>query len=210
VNARVLWKPLTRSRVCADHPGIISIKAPMITQEDLATFTALADTQKNPALVFLDSPGGQLAAALEIGLIIKRRGFSTLVDHTRCQSACALIWLAGKHRYMTSSSMLGFHASTDNRTSQISGPGNAMIGTYLYQLGITNWQSMAFFVMADPKSMRWLDPRNAAVANIAVDVFSLNDPSWIWAREKLYPPPATDPVMAFKVLNPPAPVPYHK
>jgi hypothetical protein len=186
----------------------------------LATFTTLAAVQKKPAIVYLDNPGGHVLTAIKIGLTIKDRGFSTLVDHPRCASACATIWLGGKQRYMSSTALLGFHASIDKRTSQPSPAGNAMVGAYLSQIGITDLGVITFLVMADPKSMHWVSRGELLNKNISVDQVSLNEPQWVWAREKLYPPApadpasasvATQPVMSFKALNaPPAPIPAER
>jgi hypothetical protein len=53
------------------------------------------------AVVFLDCPGGDLTAAIDIGWSIRQRSFPTaLTDNAICSSACAIIWLAGTTRYL--------------------------------------------------------------------------------------------------------------
>jgi hypothetical protein len=45
--------------------------------------------------VVLNSPGGEILAALKIGREIKKRGFySNVGSNDMCVSACAMIWLA--------------------------------------------------------------------------------------------------------------------
>src|SRR3990170_6640886 len=53
------------------------------------------------AVVFLESPGGTVIPALEIGRLVRERGYRTVVlAGGTCASSCALIWLAGTPRYL--------------------------------------------------------------------------------------------------------------
>jgi len=84
--------------------------------DEIASFGSLAVLQKKPAIVFLDSLGGKLMVALKIGLLIHKYGFSTAVaDMTNCFSVCALIWIAGKERYIGAGALVGFHAPRASR-----------------------------------------------------------------------------------------------
>lgn len=70
----------------------------------------------------LNSPGGSFTAAIEIAKFIRDEGYTTrLLANTRCESACALVFMSGIGRYHESSSYglsrymhitakLGFHS----------------------------------------------------------------------------------------------------
>jgi hypothetical protein len=63
------------------------------------------------AVVVLASPGGNLLAGIQIGEMIRLRGWSTYVP-SACASACALAWLGGTQRFMTPIARIGFHAAS--------------------------------------------------------------------------------------------------
>jgi hypothetical protein len=96
-------------------------------------------------------------AAIEIGHAIRQHGFSTMVaDNATCTSACGLIWLAGKERFIGPRARIGFHAARDTRDRSVSAQGNAMIGAFLYEMGITDMTTIARLVSAPPNEMTWL------------------------------------------------------
>jgi hypothetical protein len=81
---------------------------------DHTRWKALLETTKTPhAIVALNSPGGSLPDGLLIGYDILNREYDTYHSEGICYSACALIWLAGKTRYMSSGAKLGFHQSKE-------------------------------------------------------------------------------------------------
>ena len=89
--------------------------------------------------VFLESEGGSLADAIDIGETIRLKGYATaVINGSSCNSACALIWLAGTPRALSRSGKLGFHAAYSDRsgTAQESGVANAMVGRYLTLLNL--------------------------------------------------------------------------
>lgn len=57
-----------------------------------------------------------------------------------CASGCALIWLAGSPRCMSSSAQIGFHAAylmnAPSGLPEVSSSANAVIGAYLNALGL--------------------------------------------------------------------------
>ena len=59
-------------------------------------------------VVHLDSGGGRAMEASSLFRLIKRRGLSTYVS-TKCMSACAIAFTAGKQRYLMRDAVLGFH-----------------------------------------------------------------------------------------------------
>jgi len=124
----------------------------------------------NRATVYLESQGGKLYPALEIGKIIRIKGFATAVQETECASACAIVWLAGEPRMMSNFSSIGFHTpyTTDqngNKKSDIAA--GALIGSYITGLGFR--QNVATYVVtAGAKEMSWLSKSTADKLGIAV------------------------------------------
>lgn len=66
--------------------------------------------RQSPALVTLDSPGGSVTDALEIGRALREVGAAThLDDGAVCFSACPYIFAAGTERRIAESGRLGVH-----------------------------------------------------------------------------------------------------
>ena len=82
-----------------------------IQRGDAAQFAAVARNYPSGTYVWLSGPGGDVREALDIGDIIKKRGFSTVVsrDNGLCASACALLFLSGYHAIIERNSLLVFH-----------------------------------------------------------------------------------------------------
>lgn len=136
---------------------------------DVDTFRKLA-LKTEAAIVILQSDGGSTAAAVELGKIIRLRGYDTLVvNDGACNSACALIWLAGRERLLSKSAKIGFHATYTERggKKQESGVGNAVVGGYLTSLGLSE-RAVIFATEAPPDRLNWLSHTNAAELGIPV------------------------------------------
>jgi len=113
--------------------------------------------------VHLDSPGGAVKEAIQIGEFIRKEKFNTFVnEQVVCASACGLIWLAGNKRYAHVVAHIGFHAVFDgnDKDKKTSSSGNAIVGAYLGSLGF-NYNAIAYLTMAPTDKMEWLS------ANIA-------------------------------------------
>jgi len=120
-------------------------------------------------IVSFRSDGGSVAAAIQIGEIIRLKGFTTSVSRdSRCASACALAWLGGTKRLMSTESKIGFHAAytADGRET---GVGNALIGAYLNKIGLP-YSAVAYITRAAPRSMTWLSAAEAKKHGIDVDL----------------------------------------
>jgi hypothetical protein len=177
----------------ADHPALILIKGKIGDNQgkdaralEARQFEALAGIQKKAAIVFLDSAGGRTMTAIQIGLLIQKRGFSTAVtDDAQCASACALIWIAGKERFMgTKVASVGFHAAwmPYDKFEAASGA-NAIIGAYLYQIGITDFATITQLASAPPQAMRWLSFYGDALTNkLTAKELLLSEARWEWVR----------------------------
>jgi len=94
---------------------------------------------------------------------------SLVPDGAWCASACAVAWLGGVHRLLGTGSKVGFHAAyvLKGHKATESGPGNAVLGAYLYQLGLSE-DAIVYVTQAEPSSMRWLSLEQAAQYGIDV------------------------------------------
>ena len=154
-----------RSR--AGKPPIVAIIGE-IELGDSERFSSLVSGLPN-AIVGLDSPGGNMLASIQIGEIVREKGFTTVVpDKMTCASGCALIWLAGARRYVWDTARIGFHGAFDPTTMEQSGLGNRMIGAYLDKLGLST-EAIAYMTAASPTDMRWLHSGDAKRLGIAAD-----------------------------------------
>lgn len=142
-----------------------------IEEGDLAKFRRLAVTYDG-AVVFLASNGGLVGEAIEIGKIIRIKGYNTFVAYDEpCNSACALIWLAGQNRYLEEGGKVGFHATyvEANGRKRETGVGNAIVGSYLAQLNLSE-SAVAFATSAGPDRLNELTVENAASVGIPLNV----------------------------------------
>jgi hypothetical protein len=138
-----------------------------IVEGDDARFSDLS--RRFPrAVVYLESAGGSLLPAIEIGKLVHARHHATAVlDGSVCTSACALIWIAGSPRYLGHEGRLGFHASYSDEGGRLveTGVGNAMVGHYLAQLDLSE-DAAVFATIASPYEINWLTPENSGEAGI--------------------------------------------
>jgi hypothetical protein len=81
-----------------------------ITPEDVGTvimYASLGVTR----VVISDSAGGNMQAAMRVAEVLRSNKVTTVVDGL-CVSACALIFLGGEQRVITSTGAVGLHSST--------------------------------------------------------------------------------------------------
>lgn len=173
-----------------DYAQII-IQGP-ITKGDGENFYELVERYPR-ASVALDSPGGNVMEALSIGSEIRLRGFTTFVagGKMQCYSACALIWIAGVRRYMMPDARIGVHAAYEMVTDEDgtdeareSGVGNAQIGAYLNELGLSA-KAIAFFTVAAPEGFEYITP--AAAQLLDIDVFVQDEAGFQTPAERSTP-----------------------
>jgi hypothetical protein len=116
-----------------------------ITQRDVAFFRSSSKTfETKQLMLWLNSPGGDLLAAMEIGRIIRSvDGWTYIGDKERCYSSCALIFIAGVNR--TNYGELGLHrpyfASAPLSREQIEKQVPLMrsaVKKYVEEMGITD------------------------------------------------------------------------
>ncbi len=135
--------------------------------------------QYSEATVLLDSEGGAIGPAMDIGRTIRLRGYMTAVtSNQRCASACALIWIAGSQRVIIDGGLVGFHASylDEKGTKLETGVGNALVGHYLSQLGFGE-KTVVFATLAPPDKILWLNESTLAMSGIDYNAISVELPS---------------------------------
>lgn len=136
--------------------SFISVAGELVAGDD-QRFSSVSSALEN-ATVLLEGPGGVADVGMAIGRSIAVRGFSTAVGaDSVCASACGLIWIAGKERFLRPTSFVGFHAiyRAPNGTPQVSSDGNALVGAYLRELGFSD-PLIVYATQAPPNSMQWL------------------------------------------------------
>jgi len=96
-------------------------------------------------MVALDSPGGSVNDALEIGKLIRESGFTTSVaSGALCASSCPLVFAGGTERLATEKSAIGVHqiyASVDAESlpAGLRATGEAMSGAQKTTAAITRY-----------------------------------------------------------------------
>ncbi len=152
----------------SDHAAIVLVEGDFVLGDD-KYFTKIA-LQLDHAIIVFSSDGGNLSAGLGIGKAIRLRQYDSFVmKNSTCASACAIAWLGGIHRYMQDNARIGFHAaySDNNGELQESGIANALIGSYLNQLGLPE-NAIGYITHAAPQSMQRLDVSEARANGIDV------------------------------------------
>lgn len=138
-------------------PGqsVILVSGP-IEEGDDSRFFEVAEASPR-ALVLLESPGGLVKTGISIAAEIVIREFSTLVlDGAGCHSICAIIWTAGKRRYMSPDASISVHAAYEIKNDSDgdieiseSGMANAQIGAFLNEIGLSA-DAIRYFTFAGP------------------------------------------------------------
>jgi membrane-bound ClpP family serine protease len=109
----------------------------------------------NPKLVVLDGPGGVLGEAILIAEEVRRRGLSTVVTNNRsCASACAIVFLSGRTKYMGAGANVGLHSASfaDGRADP---EATQLMAAYLSQLGVPDG-TLRRMARTAPSDIRWL------------------------------------------------------
>lgn len=149
-----------------------------ITTNTVQRFLALVYAQKiEAAQVYFDSPGGSLAAGIELGRAIRALGFDTGIgsrsQSTRhgdqidsiCASACAYAYAGGVSRYVSNyTGKLGLHQFYSVGTDALNGKDaqilSGVVVNYLSEMGIDS-RAFSLATTADSEGMIWLSPRMA-------------------------------------------------
>jgi hypothetical protein len=141
-----------------NHPAIVTFHGPLKAGDENTFHNVTLGVQH--AVVFLDCPGGDLTAAIDIGWSIRQRNFPTaLTDNAICSSACAIIWLAGTTRYLGVDSRIGFHSAAVRTKDgyKRSDSANRRVAAYLEHLGYPP-HLIDYMTEAEPQFFTWLSP----------------------------------------------------
>lgn len=114
-----------------------------------------AISRAKPDYILLEGPGGMLGEALRIGQEVRRRGLSTLVAaNGQCASACAVVFLSGRTRYVGRNAAVGLHAASDRR-GRVNAEATAMMSDYLGSVGVPR-NIRRRMANTSPSEIRWL------------------------------------------------------
>jgi hypothetical protein len=94
-----------------------------VEPDDVQAFKAELESGGLRRIVFVNSPGGQLRAALQIALMIRKKGVETLVSGY-CHSACSLLFIAGRERRFATghkprNTQVGIHGASSRATGEL-------------------------------------------------------------------------------------------
>jgi hypothetical protein len=144
-----------RNRLILDFSGPIN--------EGDGVSLASVISQRPNGVIFLSGNGGTVDDAIEIGKAVRAARYETVVSKgSQCASACGLIWLAGRPRYLEDGAHVGFHAGYTLTGDEASTAGsvNAVIGAYLNGLGLTT-EAIRFLTARPPDEIYWLSTEDA-------------------------------------------------
>jgi hypothetical protein len=149
----------------------------------------LTSEQYPPTLLRLNSLGGSLIGALELGLLIREHNFETEVGHTDgfnklpgvCASACAYAFMGGVARSLEEGAKLGVHrfynrAAIQNYSAKQFSGGDldstqrtfAALVLYLLKVGVKA-EVVGLADQAGPENIYWINPSEAAELGITHD-----------------------------------------
>jgi len=171
--------------VCADSAAAAQISIstrdgpPLVTIKGELDFADTIEFQRkteglSEAVILLASPGGNAMAGVQIGKVIRQKGFLTVVPaRINCASACALAWLGGTPRFMAKDSQIGFHAAYvmkggRPRKSRVA---NEAIAAYLKQLALPR-RAIAHITTMPPERLYWLSLDKARGLGIEAGVYA--------------------------------------
>lgn len=139
--------------------------ANQIEPNDHVKFQAFARTHPQAYSLILSGPGGALWPATRIGIFAHTLGLETVIPaHSDCASACAFIWVAGKHRVLEDGARVGFHGAfkVEDGAIRISREADTFVGSYLARLDYQD-NAIAYMTKAAPSQMTWMGSADSIV-----------------------------------------------
>ena len=144
--------------------------------------TAL-DTVEGKVAIWLNSPGGNLFAGMQLGRVIRKREASTHIINSRtllpgeCYSACSLAFLGGVYRFNDNGARYGVHrASFEGGGPRDLAPElSAAIKSYIREMGV-DARLFDLWVKAGPDEMYVLSQRQASELGVVNN--GRNPPAW--------------------------------
>jgi hypothetical protein len=144
--------------------------------DDEKFIKATAGIPNDRGIIYLNSVGGMVLPGIGIATIIHKKGWSTYVPAgTFCTSMCANIWLGGNKRYITPTSLIGFHTISIKRGERWVRyeDGNAKMLDFYRDIGVSA-KAGRIFMAADRNDITWLGNELAASLNINSRVTSFS------------------------------------
>ena len=143
-----------------EHGHVIHIKGDIEhgDAKQFANVVGNAGVRPNDATVYLDSPGGYVTEGMVMARAIKKYNWNTYVGKdTKCASMCAVIWLAGKTRFINEDGRVGFHSAANAKLNpgRRDEYGNAMMFKFYHELGASD-KAARVFMAANPDDAIWL------------------------------------------------------
>jgi hypothetical protein len=142
-------------------PTYVTLGGP-IQATDYAEFNKLTQAIKGDVVVWLSSPGGDARAAIKIGNFIHMNQWTTSVGFgNQCNSACAIIWLSGVHRRLSTDARIGVHSmGMPDGSGKRNDFGNAIVFGYLRAIGVSE-EIIERFYKTDPCCLDFIDYEQA-------------------------------------------------
>ena len=107
------------SFIAVPDQGVIILDGP-IEAESMLDFKSVIAAMEEVKTVVLNSPGGQVVAALEIAKVINDRNLMTFVaEGSDCASACSILFFSGQQRVALGA--LGVHQMSSSGDGNLSG-----------------------------------------------------------------------------------------
>src|SRR4029453_10003342 len=133
--------------------------------------TKALDTINGRIAIWLNSPGGNLFAGMQLGRVIRKHGASTHIIDSRtllpgeCYSACSLAFLGGVYRFNDNGARYGVHRASfqDGPTTgdrDLAPELSASIKSYIREMGV-DVRLFDLWVKAAPDEMYVLSERQA-------------------------------------------------
>lgn len=160
------YRSLSRSAISAPGEPTALLVSGVIGPGSYDEFRA-ALKRARPELVVLDGPGGVLGEALLIGSEVRERQLDTLVGPNRsCASACAIVFLSGRTKYMAAGATVGLHSASfaDGRADP---KATKLMADYLSAVGVPN-ATLRRMKRTAPNDIRWLTKAEQKAMGIRV------------------------------------------
>ena len=127
------------------------------------------DGVKGKTAIWLNSPGGNLFAGMQLGRIIRRHGASTHIISSRtllpgeCYSACSLAFLGGIYRFNDNGARYGVHRASLGSAGEDADRAHdlsAAVDSYIREMGV-DARLLDLWTKAAPDEMYVLSPKEA-------------------------------------------------
>ena len=138
--AIALGLPASAGAMTLERVGADLFATGPVEAGDVAAFSAELERGGIHRIVFVNSPGGQLRAALQVALRIRDARVQTLVSGY-CHSACSLMFIAGRERRFATghkprNTQIGIHGASNRVTRELRPQGTPqMLALYRQQMG---------------------------------------------------------------------------